>query len=70
MINSDILINSKTPFYYYDIDLLNRTLEYIQSEANKYDFNIHYAIKANSNTKILKNISSFGFGADCVSATK
>ncbi|MCH4896544.1 diaminopimelate decarboxylase [Marinilabiliaceae bacterium JC040] len=70
MINSDILINNKTPFYYYDIDLLNRTLEYIQSEANKYNFNIHYAIKANSNTKILKHISSFGFGADCVSANE
>lgn len=70
MENSDIFRNSETPFYFYDMDLLDRTLRYIQSEADKFNFNIHYAIKANSNPRILKAISSFNFGADCVSANE
>lgn len=57
----------ETPFYYYDLGLLNRTLATVKDLANKYNFHIHYALKANSNEEILKTISSFGFGADCVS---
>ncbi len=57
----------ETPFYYYDLDLLNRTLEIVKNLADKYHFHVHYALKANSNEDILKTISSFGFGADCVS---
>lgn len=57
----------ETPFYYYDLDLLNRTLETVKNLADKYHFHVHYALKANSNEDILKTISSFGFGADCVS---
>lgn len=57
----------ETPFYYYDLGLLNRTLETVRNLADKYHFHVHYALKANSNEEILKMISSFGFGADCVS---
>jgi len=57
----------ETPFYYYDLGLLNRTLETVKNLADKYHFHVHYALKANSNEEILKMISSFGFGADCVS---
>lgn len=59
--------NIKTPFYYYDIELLRQTLSAVMNEANKYGYHIHYAIKANTNTKILSIINSFSFGADCVS---
>ncbi len=56
-----------TPFYFYDLDLLNRTLETAQSASASSDFQIHYAIKANNNKKILETIAEKGFGADCVS---
>lgn len=60
--------NIKTPFYYYDSGLLRDTLNIIYKETTKYkSYCIHYAIKANSNPKILKIISQYGFGADCVS---
>lgn len=57
-----------TPFYYYDTELLRRTLHEINKEAGKYEgFNVHYAVKANANPKLLRIISSAGLGADCVS---
>lgn len=57
----------QTPFYFYDIELLKRTLATIKAETEKYGFCQHYAIKANANPRILKLIASYGFGADCVS---
>ncbi len=60
----------RTPFYVYDMQLLEQTLDLAMSEAKKYDFNIHYALKANSNSPILKMISKKGFGADCVSGNE
>lgn len=58
----------KTPFYYYDMRLLRDTLELIRREAGcNPDFCVHYAIKANFNPVILREIASAGLGADCVS---
>lgn len=62
--------DTPTPFYYYNLDLLKDTLKIIQEESSKYKFHIHYALKANSNIKILKIIQSFGLGADCVSGNE
>jgi diaminopimelate decarboxylase len=59
-----------TPFYYYDVELFNRTAETIKSEADKYDYVLHYAIKANSNEKLLRILIGMGFGADCVSGAE
>jgi diaminopimelate decarboxylase len=56
-----------TPFYYYDLDVLNQTLEDLKKETQGRKYKVHYAVKANPNPRILKIISSFGFGADCVS---
>lgn len=57
-----------TPFYYYDADLLRRTLHEITSILSAHPaFVMHYAIKANANPKVLRIISQAGFGADCVS---
>ncbi|MCR5679869.1 MAG: diaminopimelate decarboxylase [Prevotella sp.] len=62
------LENIKTPFYYYDLDLLRATLDTIHQEAGRHDnFCVHYAIKANANPKILRVIRQAGLGADCVS---
>ena len=58
----------RTPFYYYDMDLLRATLEAINREARRYEgFCVHYAVKANANPKILRAIRLAGLGADCVS---
>ena len=56
-----------TPFYFYDLDVLRNTLDIIKRETEKYGIKIHYAVKANSNPRILQIISSYGYGADCVS---
>ena len=58
----------KTPFYYYDVSLLRRTLDAINREAKRYpNFCVHYALKANVNPKLLGIIRTEGLGADCVS---
>jgi diaminopimelate decarboxylase len=60
----------KTPFYWYDIELLNETLKTVKKEAQRYGYHVHYAVKANANERILKTIHSYGFGADCVSGNE
>lgn len=60
--------DTRTPFYYYDTELLRQTLQTIKTESGKHsNYHVHYAVKANANPKILRIISQFGFGADCVS---
>lgn len=60
----------ETPFYFYDMNILEQTLNSIQSESSKYGYHIHYAVKANANPKIMQKIQSYGFGADCVSGNE
>jgi diaminopimelate decarboxylase len=57
----------ETPFYYYDMDVLRSTLETVKRESELAGYKVHYAVKANSNPRILKFIASYGLGADCVS---
>ena len=58
----------RTPFYYYDTDILRQTLDAINTEIKKHDnYFVHYAVKANANLKVLKVINEVGFGIDCVS---
>ena len=60
----------ETPFYYYDMKLLEETLETIIKETENRPFHVHYAVKANANPRLLREISSRGFGADCVSGNE
>ena len=60
----------KTPFYYYDTELLRETLQAASREASRYHFHLHYAIKANANPHLLKIIRAYGLGADCVSGNE
>jgi len=60
----------ETPFYYYDLELLKKTLGELTKESSKRNFKIHYALKANSNDRILKLINDAGLGADCVSGNE
>ena len=56
-----------TPFYYYDMQLLQRTLDVVKTESGKYGYHVHFAIKANANPRLLTLIAKNGLGADCVS---
>lgn len=59
--------NLQTPRYIYDLGILKKTLESAIFWSKKYNFHIHYAVKANFEDRILQEISKMGFGADCVS---
>jgi diaminopimelate decarboxylase len=59
-----------TPYYYYDLDLLQKTLDVISKESKKHNYHVHYAFKANANTKLLGLIKKAGLGADCVSGNE
>jgi diaminopimelate decarboxylase len=58
----------RTPFYYYDTNILRQTLQAItdETQANP-DIHVHYAVKANANPQLLSIIREYGLGADCVS---
>jgi diaminopimelate decarboxylase len=62
--------NKETPFYYYDLELLKQTLDSVIKYSSKFDFHVHYALKANFNDRILEIIKDSGLGADCVSGNE
>ena len=41
------LRDMETPFYLYDTELLRQTLESVVNESKRYNYKVHYAIKAN-----------------------
>lgn len=49
------------------MSLLDSTLQTVTSEASKYGYKVHYAVKANFDKRILASVRSYGLGADCVS---
>ncbi len=59
-----------TPFYYYDLEVLKQTLHLAKTESEKYNFIVHYALKANVSNEILNIIKSYNIGADCVSGNE
>ncbi|WP_394346357.1 diaminopimelate decarboxylase [Sphingobacterium paludis] len=62
--------NFETPFYYYDLNLLQETLTKAKRAADLRGFHVHYALKANFNDRLLAEIQQQGFGADCVSGNE
>lgn len=60
----------ETPFYYYDMDLFGRTVSCLATLAAEYGIIVHYAVKANSEGRLLEVMRDAGFGADCVSANE
>ncbi len=57
----------ETPFYYYDTTVLRQTLEKLTKVAADNKIEVHYALKANANHRVLSIIRGYGVGADCVS---
>ena len=60
----------KTPFYYYDLTLLENTLQAMSNAVSNPNYKVHYAIKANSEDRILQIMQERGLGADCVSGNE
>ena len=56
----------ETPFYYYDLDLLDNTITSLKESLDP-NYNVYYAIKANNNSKIIKLIKDHDLGIDAVS---
>ncbi|WP_347158158.1 diaminopimelate decarboxylase [Pontibacter chitinilyticus] len=69
-LNVEELRRHATPLYVYDLNLLRQTLEAAQAEAAKYNYHVHYALKANANAPVLEEMRHVGFGADCVSGNE
>ena len=56
----------KTPFYFYNTDILKNTLASL-SKSILPNNKVHYAIKANSNKRLLEIIKEYSLGIDAVS---
>lgn len=65
----ELFKTTETPFYYYDLDVLGKTLEAIKKAAPA-EYHIHYALKANAHPTLLQHILQAGLGADCVSGNE
>ena len=58
----------ETPFYFYNTELLKNTLDEAKHYAAEIPNSlIHFAIKSNANSTVLRMVKDAGLGADCVS---
>ena len=64
---SELANHYQTPFYLYSHSTLERHCKVLIDNAKKYGGKVCYAVKANHNLNILKNIFEHGLGADVVS---
>jgi diaminopimelate decarboxylase len=69
-INNLIKKDAQTPFYFYEMSVLENTLKSVAALSGNYGYEVHYALKANSNDTILQQISKYLPGADCVSGNE
>lgn len=60
----------ETPFFYYDLSLLQETLQVVKASAIDRGFHVHYAMKANCNAEILSAMKQAGLGIDAVSGNE
>ncbi len=67
--NINKLKKKQTPFFVYDLGLLQKTISQLKKHAGK-KYKIHYALKANPNPILLQLIQKEGLGADCVSGNE
>lgn len=67
---SQLPVQTPTPFYYYNLELLKKTVQTVKAESAPYGYQVHYAVKANANPVLLRLISQQGLGADCVSGNE
>ena len=51
---SQIPVQTPTPFYYYNLELLKKTVQAAKSGSAPYGYRVHYAVKANANPVLLR----------------
>lgn len=56
-----------TPYYQYDLERLESTIDALTEAIPDKRYRVHYAVKANSNPRLLGIIADRNIGADCVS---
>lgn len=66
----DSLRRLETPFYLYDMELLRTTVASALSEADRYGYILHYAMKANNDRRVMELMNGMGMGVDCVSGNE
>ncbi len=59
-----------TPFYFYDLALLDRTVRRAKQAAEKHGYILHFAMKANAIDPVLNVMKRNGLGVDCVSGAE
>lgn len=64
---TDHFASVQTPFYYYDLHLLDETLREVTDTSDTPGYYVHYAVKANANPEVMQRIAAAGLGADTVS---
>ena len=50
--------NLRTPFYYYDMNLLDTTLRAASAAAARHGYELHYALKANPNPRVVRAVAA------------
>lgn len=70
MTKTDRFTDIRTPFYFYDMELLRRTIDIVKEESAKYGYTVHYAMKANFDGRVVDEMVKAGFGSDCVSGNE
>lgn len=63
----NVIQSIPTPFYLYDLDLLEETVRSASDAAHRHQFVLHYAIKANNEPLVCQSVLRHGIGIDCVS---
>ncbi|MEQ9186490.1 MAG: diaminopimelate decarboxylase [Cryomorphaceae bacterium] len=59
-----------TPFYFYDLSLLDQTIKRAKKAAGRFGYSIHYAMKANANDEVMNIVLQNDLGVDCVSGAE
>ena len=59
--------SKKTPYYFYSFDQLNKNIIKLKSAFKSSNPLICFAVKANSNIEVIKELKNKGLGADVVS---
>ena len=62
-------INLSTPFYYYDLDILEKNLLNLKNTLKPFN-KVHFSVKSNTNPRILSVIKNFNLGIDAVSSNE
>ena len=60
----------ETPFFYYDMDILRSTVGNFRTALDKFGITAHYAVKANSEERVLQTICKGGIQAECATANE